>query len=94
MEVAHLDRTRESLQQATSAITDDRLHLPSDHLQEFNSFFVCRDCFVREELPQEVLFVVNIPPDHDPEEAMKVRGVHDDDHLIGSDFLLPNLDIL
>lgn len=94
MEVTHLHRDGESLQHATSAITDNGLHLPSDHFQCLNPVLVRTDSFVGKEFPEEILLTVGTPPHHDAEESLEVRGVHDDDHFVGCQFFLLNLDAL
>ena len=92
VEVTHLHRHGKSLQQATSAITDDGFDVPSLRLQLLNPIFVCTDGFVGEELPEEILLAVRTPPDHDAEQAFEVRGIHDDDHLVGCQLLFLDLD--
>ena len=94
MEVTHLHRHGKPLQQATSAVTDDGPDLPSDGLQSLNTILVRTDGFVGEELPEKVLLPMRAPPHHDPEESLEVGGVHDDDDLVGCEFLLLDHDIL
>jgi hypothetical protein len=91
MEVAHLHRYGKALQDATSAITHNGHHLPSGNFQCLNSVLVRSDGFVGEELPEKILFAVRTPPHHDAEQALEVRRVHDDDHLIGRELFLLNL---
>ena len=94
MKLAHLHRHGKALQDATSAITDDGFDLPSDGFQCLDSFLVRCNGFIRQKLPEEILRAVRTPPDHDAEESPEVRGVHDDDHLIGCQFLLLHLNPL
>lgn len=92
MEVTHLHRHGESLQHATSAIADDRPHLPSDSLQSLNAVLVRTDSFVGEKFPEEILLTVGTPPHHYAEEPLKVGGVHDNDHVVGCQRSLLNID--
>ena len=94
MELTHLHGHGKPLQQATSAITDDGPDLPSDGLQSLNPVLVRCNRFVREELPEEILLPMRASPDHDAEEPLEVRGIHDDDDLVGCEFLLLDHDIL
>lgn len=90
MEMTHLDRDRKPLQQATSAITDDRSDLPSNGFQSLDAILVPTDGFVGKELPEQILVTMRTAPDHDAEEPPEVRRVHDDDHLIWCQFFLLN----
>lgn len=92
VEMAHLDRNRKPLQQATSAITDDGEYLPALCFQFFNAALVRTDGFVGEKLPEEILPAMGTPPYHDAEEASEVGGIHDNDDLIGCKLLLRNFD--
>lgn len=94
VEVAHLHGHGKSLQQATSAVADDGSDPPSPCLQRFNATLVRINGFVGKELPQEILFVVGTPPHHHAEQPLEVRGVHDDDHFVGSKLLLLNFNTL
>jgi len=94
VEVAHLHGHGKSLQQATSAITDDCSDFPSLLLQLFNAALVRIDRLVRQELPEKVLLPVRTSPHHDTEESPEVRGVHDDDDLIGGKLLPLNVNRL
>ena len=87
VEMAHLHRDGKALQQATSAVTDDGFHLPSDGFQCLDSFLVRCNRFVGEKLPEEILRAVRAPPDHDTEESLEVCGIHDDDHFVGCHLL-------
>jgi len=90
--MAHLHRHGKALQYATSAVTDDCFHLPSNCFQSLNPVLVRSDGFVGQELPEEILFAMRTTPDHDAEELLEVCRVHDDDHLIGCQLLLLDLD--
>lgn len=94
VEMTHLHGHGKALQDATSAVTDNCLYLPSDCFQRFDSILVCCDGFVREELPQKVLLTMRAAPNHDSEETLEVRRIHDDDHFIGCQFFLLNLNVL
>ena len=91
VEMAHLHRHGKALQNATSAITDNGSHLPSDRLQYLNAVLVRTNGFVGEELPGEICMTARTAPHHDAEESLEVRGIHDDDHLIGCQILSFNL---
>ena len=82
MKMAHLHRHRKALQDATSAITDDGPHLPSDGFQYLDPVLVCADGFVRKKLPQKILLAMGTAPHHDTKQTLEVGGVHDDDDFI------------
>ena len=94
MKMTHLHRHRKALQQATSAITDNRSDFPSNGFQHLDAVLVRADGFVGQELPEEILVSVRTAPDHDAEESPEVCGVHDDDDLIRCQLLLRDDDIL
>ena len=94
VEVTHLHGHGKALQQATSAVADDGPDLPSSGLQGLDAILVRTDGFVGEELPEEILVTMGTALHHDAEESLEVGGVHDDDDLVGCEFLLLDHDIL
>ena len=94
MKLAHLDRHGKSLQQATPAVTDDGSNLRSSGLQCLDAVLVGTDGFVWEEFPQKILVTMGTAPHHDAEEPLEVGRVHDDDDLVGCEFLLLDHDVL
>ena len=94
MELTHLDRHGKALQQATPAVADDGSDFPSSGLQSLNTILVRTDGFIGQEFPQKILVTMGTAPHHHPEESLEVRRVHDDDDLVGCEFLLLDHDIL
>lgn len=81
VEVAHLHGDGKCLKQATPAVTDDCLDLPSLCGQLFDSPHVVLDGFVRQKLPEKILLPMRTPEHHHPECPAEVGRVHDDDHI-------------
>src|SRR3989338_3746654 len=92
--MTHLHRHGKPLQDATSAITDDCFDLPSNCFQCLDPILVGTDGFVGKKLPQEILLAMWTPPHHDAKQTLEVRRVHDDDHLIGCQIFLLDLNTL
>ena len=87
VKVTHLDRHGKGLEEPSSPIADDCLHVPSLRGELFHTLHIPLHRLVGEERPSKISSTVGTTPDHDAEGAPEVRRVHDDHHVTG--FQLP-----
>jgi len=82
MELAHLNRNdRKGLYKASACIADNANDVPATLLQLFHSSDVLRDCFVGQELPEQVLVTMRTTKHHHAKHCSEVGRVHHHDDI-------------